>query len=411
MKKIFKYITAGVLAAGAMISCNQADKFQYGKEVLIMGSDKSAFTGLVVDNSLSTSFNVLATGKVKKDVVVNFEYDAAAVESYNTQNGTKFTAVPEEYVTFESNSVTIPAGKAKSEPIKLTLTGTEFMEAGPIYVIPVSITSVEGNAMEVLSSSRTYFVRLQGTVQSPVLYVNNTSLYSTYKFEDPIPLQGAYTVEVKVWFDNLKSAVGDLVRFFCLKDDAGGQMLYRMNENGTAWKSLDIVAPNGRYDTHVGEDNNGNFDANKWYMISIVWDGSAMTMYINGEKDEYNKNTVSGDQNLNVDRIEIGMSWTSYGSSQSFNGRMCEIRLWDYARSQSQIAESQCYVDPETEGLLAYWPMSEGSGHIFNDKTSGARHMDWSKTEREKTEGTYSATPEAGSAVKWVNDRNNRCAQ
>lgn len=67
-------------------------------------------------------------------------------------------------------------------------------------------------------------------------------------------------------------------------------------------------------------------------------------------------------------------------------------------------------MDAKSEGLLGYWKMNEGEGHIFKDSVNG-NDMDWDKSEREKNENGYIATPEAGSSVAWVKDAKNKCAQ
>ncbi len=104
------------------------------------------------------------------------------------------------------------------------------------------------------------------------------------------------------------------------------------------------------------------------------------------------------------------MSWGGYGSSQSYTGRMAEMRIWNIARSASDIASTLCSVDAKSEGLVGYWKMNEGEGHIFHDAVAG-NDMDWDKSQRQKDETNYVTTPEAGAAVQWVKDEKNKCAQ
>ena len=46
-----------------------------------------------------------------------------------------------------------------------------------------------------------------------------------------------------------------------------------------------------------------------------------------------------------------------------------------------------CGVDSQSEGLVAYWKMNEGEGHIFKDATGHGYDMDWTNTAREINEG------------------------
>ena len=243
------------------------------------------------------------------------------------------------------------------------------------------------------------------------LDIPGTGVYSTHSLGAGYNLN-TWTLEIKAHPYNMKSRGNDqLCRFCCWNEDGGGQVLLRFNENGKPWKTLDIVAPSGRYVTGAtGDPATGSFEQNQWYMISIVWDGSNMSVYINGEKDTPSENSVSGNQGFNLNRFEIGMSWGGYGSSQSYTGRMAEMRIWNIARSASDIASTQCSVDPKSEGLVGYWKMNEGEGHVFHDAVAG-NDMDWDTSERQKNERDYVTTPEAGASIVWVKDEKNKCAQ
>jgi hypothetical protein len=105
------------------------------------------------------------------------------------------------------------------------------------------------------------------------------------------------------------------------------------------------------------------------------------------------------------------MSWTSYGSSQRFNGRIAEVRLWNRALTTSELQLGLCGVDPESDGLVAYWKMNEGTGYVFNDATGNGYDMDWSSTWREVTEGQGLVEQDKSSYVNWLLDESNKCSQ
>lgn len=429
MKKFI--IPALVLAASLFAACTEADKFEYGREVVyVTGTGSNAIASQKINTDVlpvSYPFSISATGKVAQDIKVNLKVDPSAVEKFNAINGTNYVSVPEEAVQLDSNYVMIYEGRAASSLNVATLIDNSYMEDGVSYVIPVSIDSVEGDAMDVLDASRTIMVRLAKSQLNYSLNINSTSLYSTYSFGSAQGIQlNEWTLEVKAYPTNLKTAGTDkLCRLCCWNEDGGGQVLLRFNENGQPWKSLDIVSVNGRYDT--GEttpgSNVGKFEENKWQLISIVWDGAAMKVYVNGELDEPSTNEVSGSQSFKFHRFEIGMSWGNYGSAQSYTGRMAEVRVWNVARSRSQIAENLCSVDPASNGLCAYWRMNEGTGTVFKDTATWTEDgsekkffydMDWSQSERDargNDPSVYSRNTAAGGAVKWVRDAANSCLQ
>lgn len=418
-----------VLAAALTLSataCNEADKFEYGNEgILITGTDASPIASslLTADNvPVTYPFSVSATGKVDNDVTVTVAYDAAALTAYNAKNGTSYVAVPEEALSFESKTLTIAEGTAISAMSSVTLVSNAFIEDGVIYMIPITVVDVKGADLDIIEPSKTIFIRLAKTQLNPSLDITNTSVYSTYSLGKGYELD-TWTLEIKAHPYNMKSRGAEqLCRLACWNEDNGGQVLLRFNENGKPWKTLDIVAPNGRYVTGAtgeGDAATGSFEENTWYMISIVWDGAEMKVYINGELDSPWQNTISGNQAFNLNRFEIGMSWGGYGSSQSYTGRMAEMRIWNVARSKSEIAETLCSVDVMSEGLLGYWRMNEGSGHIFKDSArwtadgsekTDIKDMNWDQSERQADESNYTNTG-AGNAVSWVKDEKNACAQ
>ena len=417
MKKYIIPMLAAVLALGA-VSCNRADKFNYGKEiVLITGTDAAPLSKdqiLADEVPITYPFSVSATGLVPEDVNVHLMIDSLAVDAYNAANHTNYKSVPRNTVTVDDEYVVIKAGTATSVMTSVTLLDNTFIEEGINYVIPVSVAYLEGGTAEILDASRSLFIKLGKTMESYSLEIPTTTVYSTYSFGSNGYDLNAWTLEIKAHPYNMKSRGSDqLCRLACWNEDGGGQVLLRFNENGKPWKTLDIVAPSGRYVTGTtGEGDNevGAFEPNQWYMISIVWDGSQMSVYVNGEKDTPWQNTISGSQSFKLNRFEIGMSWGGYGSSQSYTGRMAEMRIWNIARSQSDIASTLCSVDARSEGLLGYWKMNEGEGHIFRD-SAGSNDMDWDRSERQKDESNYTTTPEAGAAIVWVKDEKNICAQ
>ena len=411
-----KYILLLSAAALCLAACTQkADHFDYGQEIaLITGTDASPVSKdqiLADEIPISYNFSVSLTGVTQEDVQVHIAYDSLAVVRYNAVNKTNYAAVPRNTFVINDEFVTIKKGTATSPMTSVTLRDNSFIQEGVNYVIPLAVAYMDGGKAGILDASRNLFIKIGKTMETFSLDIPGIGVYSTHSLGAGYNLN-TWTLEIKAHPYNMKSRGNDqLCRFCCWNEDGGGQVLLRFNENGKPWKTLDIVAPSGRYVTgSTGDPATGSFEQNQWYMISIVWDGSNMSVYINGEKDTPTENSVSGNQAFNLNRFEIGMSWGGYGSSQSYTGRMAEMRIWNIARSASDIASTQCSVDPKSEGLVGYWKMNEGEGHVFHDSVAG-NDMDWDKSERQKDENNYVTTPEAGASIVWVKDEKNKCAQ
>ena len=422
MKKYMIPALAALVLFG-LAACNEADKFDYDQQIaLITGTDDSPLAKdqiLADEIPITYNFSVSTTAVVADDINVHISYDSLAVLRYNERNRTNYVPVPRNTFVINDEYVEIKKGTAVSQMTSVTLRDNKFIEEGVSYVIPLAVAYLDGagkvlnGKTQIQEASKNLFIKLGKTMETFSLDIPGTAVYSTYSLGAGYELN-AWTLEIKAHPYNLKSRGSEqLCRLCCWNEDGGGQVLLRFNENGKPWKTLDIVAPNGRYVTGaIGEGDNetGTFNEHQWHMISIVWNGSDMSVYINGEKDTPWQNTISGSQSFRLNRFEIGMSWGGYGGSQSYTGRMAEMRIWTVARSQSDIASTLCSVDPKSEGLVVYWKMNEGEGHIFHDAVAG-NDMDWDRSERQKDESNYVTTPEAGAAVKWVKDEKNKCAQ
>ena len=408
-----KIINIAALAALAFIglSCNKpGDKFPYGKEVFYMvGTEETPLDKIVVEDTPPASYilNVGSTGVVSQDVTIELTVgDQDALEAYNAAQGTAFQPIPTDMYNADKTSVVIKEGKALSEPCTITITDYSFIKNGVSYMIPVTIKSVSGSANEVLETSRTAYIRMARTISFYTLDIGNASLSSNFIFADDkkIPLQ-QYTYEIKCYAEHLKQSGEEQLCRLCnwtgAKEER--QCMLRFNENGRPWKSLQIVTPSGGdYTTTT------IFEPKQWYMLSIVYDGTDFQLYIDGEPDG---TTLHGDQSTAFQRFEIGMSYQGYNSKQLFSGRICEVRVWDYPRSKTQIKGALCGTDPASEGLRAYWKFNQSSGTTFIDETGKGYDMDWTKSQRAVSGDDLTPTPGCANAIKWVKDEINKCSE
>lgn len=394
------YVTAiATLIAG----CNaEGDKFDYNKEViLVTGTDSNPFVKFVVEDTPATyTVTASATGKVTEDIVVTFAQDNSLLTAYNAKHKTSYFPIPESAIQIDGSEVTIKAGSASSTGINVKVVSTEDFVDGRTYIIPITIKSVNGGNLSVLNASKTIYLRISRVINYNALDISNTNFYSSYIAPDEklVDLPN-YTYEIKCYLNSWGSPISRLSNFGP-KDESVTNLL-RFGENGQDINSLQWVSPGG------GLISSTRFNLGQWYTISLTFDGSAYRMYVNGVKDA----ELAGSKPTKFQRLELGMSWTSYGSSQRFNGRIAEVRLWNRALSTSELQIGLCGVDPQSEGLIAYWKLNEGSGHIFHDATGNGYDMDWSSVWREITDGQGLVNQDKSSFVNWIFDDKNKCNQ
>lgn len=389
-----------------LFGCTEGDNFNYNKKgILITGTESDPLIKFSVEDTPSTyPITAKATKKVTSDVNIIFAIDTTLVAKYNQKNGTSFFAPPAGSVELEHPEVVISSGTALSSAAQAKVVDTENFKDGRTYVIPVTIKSLtNSNGEEIIDASRTIYLKISRVLQFTSL-VNDYSISSNYIFDDSKAVNLTnFTFEIKIRADRFGSSGGSIERVcsFEEKDESNASML-RFGEAGMDGNQLQWVSPIGSIPSST------RFAANKWYMISLVYDGSTMTMYVNGVKDASANGSVAS---VNFQRFELGMSWGGYNYSQFFPGRISEVRVWNRALSASEIVNGICGVDSKSKGLVAYWKMNEGFGHIFHDATGNGYDMDWNDTWRADYESGLVHHTDYGDHLTWIKDDNNKCSQ
>ncbi|MTB53516.1 SdrD B-like domain-containing protein [Lewinella sp. W8] len=104
---------------------------------------------------------------------------------------------------------------------------------------------------------------------------------------------------------------------------------------------------------------------NQWSHVAWVKAGNNLTIYVNGVS-VYTANHVA---TLNTDGWIIGSR--SFGA-QSANTRLDEVRIWNLARSGSEVQSNyDKTVSPAAPGLIAYFNMEDGMGALVATDITG----------------------------------------
>ena len=111
--------------------------------------------------------------------------------------------------------------------------------------------------------------------------------------------------------------------------------------------------------------------ANIWFHAAVTYDSQTqvLCLYRDGRLVSQANNVPPF--NPSDTTLQIG----AYQSTYFLNGQIAEARVWNKALSQTEIQSnrSRRLVGNEP-GLVAYWPLNEGSGTIAHDRTNNARH-------------------------------------
>ncbi len=109
---------------------------------------------------------------------------------------------------------------------------------------------------------------------------------------------------------------------------------------------------------------------NVWTHVAGVYDGSSIYTYVNGQLVAVTADT-SPIPNTGVP-LTIG---NDYSDDRPFNGVIDEVRVWNVARSQSQLQSTMnCPLNGDELGLVGYWQFDEGSGQIAYDASGNGNN-------------------------------------
>ena len=125
------------------------------------------------------------------------------------------------------------------------------------------------------------------------------------------------------------------------------------------------VAPEGSGEVGVASTSDIQLDI--WTHVAGVYDGETLRIYINGELED----SIALSTPLRTSDLPLYTGKAPWTNNNNFNGRMDEIRIWNVARTESQIkfALNRSLVGDEA-GLVAYWPFNDAVGSATADDSS-----------------------------------------
>lgn len=398
-----KYILLTLALAVCLTGCKKEPK--YGDAVYMTGTLTTPTIQFNIEGEQSIGLTVSSSAKAVNPVKVQIAPDPSLLEAYNNQVGGSYVLPPEGSYSLEGGDVTIESGKIVSTPAKLTA-NSDALSFGNQYCLPVTIKSVEGDGLGVLESSRTAYVMLNKVMTSEVAQLRGGAWFDVPSFYDadkdgtsPVWALGAMTLEIKVRPSNLSTSIAEssinpimgsheslLLRFGDGSSIPANKLNFAKVSIGTPYHP--DLKPH--YESTFEE----TFENDVWYHIAVVYDGSKVRFYLNGNL-EIEKPTTGGVINLAMsygghgwdDTFAIGRS---YGEHWTYKGCLSECRLWTVARSAAQLQAGVCYVDPTSEGLLAYWKFDgtlqddgtvlDETGHGHNAHPSGS--INWLENQK-----------------------------
>ena len=366
--KLLSYLPVILLAGAAFASC-QEDTENF---------DNMVFT--TTQNPLNTiyvkSTTTNATGYVQasiaknegSDVSVSFGANPAKVADFNSIYSLDAEMLPEEYFVIPEPTAVIPAGGTTTDRVAVDLINLDRLDMSKIYVLPVSIVSAP---FGVLSNNTYYFLVREASMISVV--ANMTDNYAQYlEGNQATSLEGMtqITVEGLLNPDNFPNMLSTIMGI-------EGDVLVRIGDAGIPANQLQFAAPSGNV-----TDPAWQFETGKWTFLTLTYDSATgeVNVYFNGikkgdthvsgYKGPVNWNTASGDIKDGPRGFYVGYS---YDANRPFQGCMSELRVWNRILTQDELMAPYHFysVEPDSQGLVAYWKMDDGAGKTIKDYANG----------------------------------------
>lgn len=360
-----KSILAG-MALGALLltGCNDAEYDTLSNQAYILQTNTNANSSLkltVGAEVATTTLNVRLSDVANVESRYRLVYDTAVVYEYNRLNETPYASLPQESFSLSSEETTIEAGASVSTPITLTVPPySEALKAsGKKYAIGFRLENTSGNASVLPSGSKIVYILDQVVIQ-PVVVLDQ-SHYVSQNLVKNYPLT-EWTVEMNINKHILYTEVGrgNNQAIF----GAGPDEIYiRFGDAPIEGNRLQIKTQGTQMNSLA------LFNEHTWYHLAFVCTGTKLYLYVNGQLD--NSMDLPG-KTTNVNSINICSPSTYWLGNAMYS----EVRFWQRARSQAEIANNMYACDPTTPGLITYYKMNEGEGYSFRDASGNGNNAE-----------------------------------
>ncbi len=103
-----------------------------------------------------------------------------------------------------------------------------------------------------------------------------------------------------------------------------------------------------------------------WHHVAATYDGMTWRLYLDGKLDaEVEANATP--RSDSIQHFGLGAAFNSTGvAAGALHGALDEVRVWDHARTEAEIAESRFKTLTSGAGLVGRWALEEGQAEATN---------------------------------------------
>ncbi len=168
-------------------------------------------------------------------------------------------------------------------------------------------------------------------------------------------------ITVEAWFFSREyDEWQSMVSFF--QDNGSEEYGWSLETGNVNSVGFAIRSASNEYLTYLYTEK--EFPLNEWHHIAGTYDGTEMRVYVDG-KLEATSNNQSGDIQYIDSWLSIGM-YKDDDEDYGFSGSIDEVRIWNYARSNTEIIMTMNKeLTGNEENLVAYYNFNQGNSSVF----------------------------------------------
>ena len=318
------------------------------------------------------TLNIATALKAEEELSGVLVADPSLLRAFQTEyKMPEAVALPSSCCSIDNPELTILKGSNSSAPANITFTNLGSLNRNLVYVMPIALKNVTD--INVIASKTVVYYVFKGAALINVVcnFTENRAGAKEWKTPDKFKNMSKFTAEVLV----RQNQAGRLIS--TLMGTEGGYLL-RIGDAGVPDTQLQIACSSNQ------TNSNMTFTLGKWTHVACVFDSGYTTVYFDGKKV--------------LDRAAAGRSsvtWGAYGNDKGeasgryfwlsysyagdryLDGEMSEVRIWDHCLTEEEInAETHFYtVEPDSEGLIAYWKLDDGSGTLLKDSSPNGNDL------------------------------------
>lgn len=367
--KMIKYGVIALSALFALASC------QTEKEAL----EEHHFTNKLYINTQTVSeellvkagsgdmvrtLNIATALKVEEDLTGVLVADPGLLGVFQKEyKMPEAVALPASCCAIDNPELTILKGSTTSAPANITFTNLGVLNRNLVYVMPIALKNVTD--INVIKSKTVVYYVFKGAALINVVcnFTENRAGAKEWKTPEKFRNMTQFTAECLV----RQNVAGRLISTLM---GVEGHYLLRIGDAGVPDTQLQIASSSNRTNSGM------TFTLGKWTHVACVFDNGYTTVYFDGKKvlngESAGRSSVTwGAYGSDMGETSGRYFWISYSyaADRYLDGEMSEVRIWNRCLSEDEInADTHFYtVDPNSEGLAAYWKMDDGAGTIIKD--------------------------------------------